>query len=150
MRSLIEILADRHKVSKEMVPLQEQLSKLKAEEYAVYNEKARQLIGLCFEDYKGNYCKVIDVPKTKLMNAESHLNPFQIPVLVVPVCQDAERFYIDDELPFYFDEVYSKALTCEDTVGRFKEDYNEISNEQFDQLFSDMLESFKEKICQIQ
>lgn len=150
MRTLGDVFADRAKLDEEMHSYSNKLRELKQEEYDIYQEKGRQLVGLCFINNAGNYCKVVDVPERSTISSTPHVNPFQIPVFVIGDPKDASQVEVDEKLPFYYDEVYSKAITCVDTIGRFKEDYHEITQEEFNKAFKKTLESFKEKICQIQ
>lgn len=140
--TLPEIQSKRHELREQISALEREERHLAREEDALILEKLKSLIGLCFLD--GRYVKrVIGIPHYKMSMTEKHINVYQIPVLTIEV--ESPRFPSrEPEAPFDFDTVFSRAADVDDPVERFITEYpNQISPEQFQEIFDDTAKVFK-------
>lgn len=140
--TLPEIKSKRHDLNDQITTLQREERRLAREENALILEKLKPLIGLCFLD--GRYVKrVIGIPHYKMSMMENHLNVYQIPVFVIEV-ESPSPPSREPEIPFDFDTVFSKAADADNPAECFATEYpNQISPEQFQEIFDDTAKVFK-------
>ena len=91
-------------------------------------DKLGVLVGMSFKDEDGNYFRIIDIPLAQYNKSCTSFNEYQLPALFCyndpTICADVGRLLIRD--------VFSRASHAEYPVECIKQEYTEVSAEEFD------------------
>lgn len=114
--------------------LQNERYKLHKQEIEDFKKNAEKNIGRCFKESHGRYVKVIGVPQERHTMTDIDINMYQYPAL----------FLTDGVLPFELNTMYSG--TWEFKGDNFNWPYEEITKEEFNEVFEKKLEAFKRNV----
>ena len=114
--------------------LQNERYKLHKQEIEDFKKNAEKNIGRCFKASNGRYVKVIGVPQERHTMTDIDINMYQYPAL----------FLTDGILPFEVNTLYSG--TWEFKSDNFNGPYDEITKEEFNEVFEKKLEAFKRNV----
>ena len=139
-------------MSEELREIQRQINNLKQEERALIRQeeeefckKAKEYVGKCYRSNKNpNKCfKIIDVPQRTWTMTGSNFNQYQFPACLVNKDEN-------EEVPIEIDTVYYNIEYPNPTKTLSPHDLGatEISNEEFERFYIEVMAEFNDKILQ--
>lgn len=135
--------AEIKRLERSVYDLQHKLNELEREDFEAFQVDARANIGRCFK--RGDeYVKVIDVPQRKWLERYPVYNIYQYPAFYVRVGNESS----DSNVPFYYDTFFSRNFSS-DYVPIGKKPYKEILQEEFDAVFIEELNRFKDQVIAV-
>lgn len=104
------------------------------EDYENFIKEAKKNIGRCFKDDKETFIKVIGVPPLSARKSGVNYNPHRYPAFFLTSLPTRE-----DEMPFYYDSIFSGAWgqgnsTLHTYEEITEEEYNKELQKRFDYL----------------
>ena len=124
-------------IDKQITELRNLRYEAEKKEIAEFKEKAKANVGRCFLINGSRYAKVIDIPQEEPTMTGFNFNQYQYPAL----------FLGSRKRPFKFDTLFSAAWgeghDCLNT------DYKEISSEEFQTKFDEILDDFRNRMTAI-
>lgn len=124
-------------IDKQITELRNLRYEAEKNEIAEFKEKAKTNIGRCFLINEATYVKVIDIPQEIPTMTGFNFNRYQYPAL----------FLRNKKHPFEFDDLFSAAWGEGNNV--LDTDYKEISKEEFQTKFDEILDDFRNRITAI-
>ena len=115
------------KISNQITELKLEYEKLRGNYIEEIQDKLSKLVGMSFKDQYNDYFRIIDIPRPEYNKSHTLFNEYQIPALV---CYKDSAFENIDR--FVFATRFSKASHAEDPVECIKQEYTEVSAEEFD------------------
>ena len=114
-------------ISNKISDLKLEYEKLRENHIKELQNKLSKLVGMSFKDQYNDYFRIIDVPHVEYNKSYTLFNEYQIPVLA---CYKDTAFKNIDRIPIVTRT--SKASHAEDPVECIKQEYTEVSAEEFD------------------
>lgn len=128
-------------------------NQLEEQEREVHRQAARKFVGKCYKSNKGRVIKIIDVPRTRSAMTHVDYNKYQFPAVILhyPEKLPRNRYIIDDSgnfRPIFYTTVYldiEKGIPGDGVLFQ-TDQYEEITEEEFETEFDKCMEHFKELI----
>ena len=140
-------------VRAEIRRLQNIEKQLEEEERERHRQQSRKFVGKCYKSENGTVLKIVDIPRTFLTMTHTDYNKYQFPAIFLnyPESLPKNRYISDDSddfTPVYYDTIYMdiERGIPEDGLVICREDYKEISQEEFDAEYDKCMANFKELI----
>ena len=132
-----DIEKELHETTQEELKAKNKRRELTMKLHKQQQEHLRPLIGMCFieSNIAGQLFRIIGVPEETETKMGYIFNPYQLPVLSITT---------NEKSPVEFDTVYSKAAFSEDPVKQIRKEYEEISNEVFEQTLDEICKQLKQ------
>lgn len=132
--TLEEIKAKYSELNHQDCALRSKMRELEEQKREIFKEQAKENIGRCFIIDNKTYVKVINIPQEAWYKSGINFNEYQYPALYIKPGHN---------VPFEEDDLFSGAWG----VGSdpFKTEYKEITQEEFNQKFEEVLEDFKNR-----
>ncbi len=116
-------------ISNQITDLKLEYERLHGNYIRELQDKLGKLVGMSFKSVNGAYYfRIIDIPIVKYNKAYTSFNEYQIPALICyndpTICADVGRIAIDTR--------FSTASHAEDPIERIRNEYMEVSAEEFD------------------
>lgn len=139
-------------VQKEIDRLNAIKRELEEQEREAHRQAARQFVGKCYKSDEGNVAKIIGIPRTIHHMTHVVYNPYQFPAVFLnyPDMPREEGIHckLDEFTPLYYDTIYLDIKN--EHPGRslmfWEDQWEEITQEEFNEEFDRCIEHFKEQI----
>jgi len=127
-------------IDRQMTALRQERYALEKELIKERQEKLRVAVGLCYKDLNGNLLRIIDVPQVNLTKTGHDFNPYQIPVLKLPLKSNFEYDLIGIE----DDTMATRAVDSEDVVAYLDSGFERIPPEKFEKELERRFEKIRQ------
>ena len=144
-----ELKENHDRISDQIRSLNSELRDIENQMNVLRKERLSQLVGICYRLDNGDYIKVVGLPVEKpSMSSGLKMDPYELPVLVLPANPKDNVQSDTGLLPFYEDVVYSDACNADDPVQRFvdHEGHKTIPQQEFDARLETYIGDFLAKL----
>lgn len=126
-------------ISNRITDLKLEYEELRGDYIEELQNKLSKLVGMSFKDNEHKYFRIIDVPLVEYRKTITVFNKYQLPALI----------YINDPAvrtdlgPLVIDTIFTNAADAEDPIKEIREDYEEITSEEFDKILQSAFDEIR-------